>query len=160
MPRLPDRWVQHLESGTSHRLGSCGADGRPEICRALAARAGSDGCIEVLLAADVGRAVIAAVQATQRVAHVAAHLDTNVALQTKGSDAQVLPASPEHLELLARCRDRFAEVALRHGVSRDQIMNVWYDVDLALLRCLRFTPFEATDQTPGRDRAGAVELLT
>ena len=49
-------------------------------------------------------------------------------------------------------------VNLRHGVSRDQIMNVWYDVDLALLRCLRFTPFEATDQTPGRDSAGADQV--
>lgn len=159
MPHLPDRWAQHLESGTSHRLGACGADGRPEICRALAARACSDGRIEVLVAADVGRAVIAAAQATQRVAHVAAHLGTNVALQTKGCDVQVLPAGLEHLELLVRCRDRFADVMLRHGVSRDQIFNVWYDVDLALLRCLRFTPLEATDQTPGRDSGGAVELL-
>lgn len=159
MPHLPARWADHLESGVSHRLGACGADGRPEICRALAARSCADGGIEVLLAADVGREVIAAVQATQRVAHVSAHLGTSVALQTKGCDAQVLPAQPEHLELLTRSRDRLAAVVERHGVTRGQIHGVWFDVALPLLRCVRFTPIGAWDQTPGRGNTGAVELL-
>jgi hypothetical protein len=149
MPHLPPRWAQHLESGVSHRLGACGAAGRPEICRALAARACGDGRIEVLVAADVGRAVIAAVQANRRLAHVSTQPLTNVALQTKGEDAEVLPAGPDHLALLARCRDGLAAVLTRHGVTREQILNVWYDVDLPRLRCLRYTPIEASDQTPG-----------
>lgn len=157
MSRLPARWAQHLESGAAHRLGACDAGGRPETCRALAARACGDGAIEVLVAADVGRAVIAAVQATGRIAHVAAHLATHVALQTKGRDAQVLPAQPAHLDLLAQARDRLAEVVLRHGITHGQVHGVWYGVELAQLRCLRFTPFEATDQTPGSS-TGPIEL--
>jgi hypothetical protein len=159
MPRLPPRWANHLESGASNRLGACGPDGRPAICRGLAARSCADGRIEVLLAADVGRLVIAAVQATQRVAHVSAHPGSNLVLHTKGRDAQVLPAQPEHMALLERCRDRFVAVLEPYGFTRDQLMSVWYDVDLPLLRCVRFTPFGAWDQTPGIGAGAAIELV-
>jgi hypothetical protein len=159
MPRLSPTWAEHLESGASNRLGACGADGRPAICRGLAARAFGDGRIEVLLAADVGRSVIAAVQATLRVAHVSAHPGTNRVLHTKGRDAQVLPAQPEHMELLVRCRERFVATLEPYGFTREQLMRVWYDVDLPLLRCVRFTPFGAWDQTPGIGAGAAIELI-
>ena len=159
MPHLPPRWAAHLESGASNRLGACGPDGRPEICRALAARSCADGCIEVLVAADVGARIVAAVQATQRIAHVSAHPGTNIVLHTKGRDAQVLPAQPEHMALLERCRDRFIATLEPYGFTREQVMSIWYDVDQPLLRCVRFTPFGAWDQTPGIGAGGVIEML-
>lgn len=77
MPQLPPEWAAHLESGTSHRVGSCHADGRPEICRALAARALPDGQVELVLHRDTGAELLAAVGTSQRVAYVASQPDTN-----------------------------------------------------------------------------------
>lgn len=159
MPHLPAIWAQHLESGCSNRLGACGPEGRPEICRALAACERPDGRIEVLLAADVGAAVIAAVQATQRVAHVSAHPGTNRVLHMKGRDAEVVPAEPQQMALLVRCRQRFAEALRPYGYTDLHLQRIWYDVDVGQLRCLRFTPFGAWDQTPGIGAGGAIELL-
>jgi len=158
MPHLPPAWAQHLESGVSNRIGACDPDGRPEICRALAAREAADGRIEVLLAADVGQALIAAVQATRRVAHTAAHPGTNKVLHMKGRDAEVAPAEPAHLAWVESSRQRFGAALEPYGYDAAALRRVWYDVDLADLRCVRFTPFGAWDQTPGIGAGAAIEL--
>lgn len=159
MPRLPQKWAEHLESGASNRLGSCGADGWPEITRALAARACADGRVEVLVSAATGACVLAAIQATRQVAHVAAQPATNLVLHTKGRDAQVLPATAEHMALLTRCRDRFGAILEPYGFTVEDLMKVWYNVDLADLRCVRFTPYGAWDQTPGLGARAPIDLL-
>ena len=159
MPHLPPSWAEHLDTGVSNRLAACDVTGRPEICRALASRQRADGRIDVLLAADVGQHVIAAVQATQRVAHVTAHPGTSRTLHLKGRDAEVVPAEPDHMELLVRCRQRFGAALEPYGYDDEALRRVVYDVDLALLRCVRFTPFGAWDATPGIGAGAAIELL-
>jgi hypothetical protein len=159
MPHLPAAWAQHLDSGVSNRIGACGPDGEPEVCRALASRPLADGRIEVLLGAEVGQAIIAAVMATRRVAHVAAHPGTNLVLHMKGRDAEVVPAEPEHMVLLERNRLRFGKTLEPYGYNAESLRAVWYDVDLPGLRCVRFTPFGAWDQTPGIGAGAAIELL-
>jgi hypothetical protein len=159
MPHLPPEWAAHLQSGVSNRIGACASDGWPEICRALATRALPSGGIEVLLAADVGQAILQAVQATRWVALVGAHPGTNKVLHVKGRGAQVLPAQPEHMALLLHCRREFGRALEPYGYDEESLKKVWYDVELAQLRCIRFTPFGAWDQTPGIGAGAAIELL-
>lgn len=159
MPRLPPAWAQHLESGCSNRIGACDADGWPEICRALAAREIASGQVEVLIVADVAHAILDAVQANGRVAHVSANPGTNKVLHLKGRDAQVLHGTVSHMELLLRSRQRFGEVLEPYGYDEAALTKVWYDVDLPRLRCVRFTPVGAWDQTPGIGAGAPIELL-
>jgi hypothetical protein len=68
MSRLPREWIEHLQQGVSHRLGSSHADGRPAISRALASQVLPDGRLEVLFAIAMGQDLLDAVRATGRVA--------------------------------------------------------------------------------------------
>lgn len=159
MPHLPPSWAQHLESGCSNRLGACDTEGRPEICRALGAQARADGRIDVLVAADVGHRLIAALQATRRVSHVSGNPATNRVLHLKGADAEVLPADADHMALLRRCQQRFGRALEPYGFDEAALGKVWYDVDQPGLRCVRFTPLGAWNQTPGVGAGTEIELL-
>lgn len=159
MPKLPPEWALHLESGTSHRVGSCHADGRPEICRALAARALPDGRIELLVNRQTGRELLAAVRATGRVAYVASQPDTNRTLHLKGTDAQLVPAGAEHEAVLVRSRDRFVARVERFGFRPETIIGFWFDIGVEALEGLRFTPSGAWDQSPGPGAGQPIELL-
>lgn len=159
MAKLPPDWAAHLESGVSHRIGSSHPDGRPEICRGLAAQALPDGRIEVLLPLSIGDQICAAVTGSGRIAYVAAQPGSHRTLHLKGNDAARVPVRPEHLPLFERCRDRFITQVEPFGFTRDTIMAFWYDIGLEQLGCLRFTPSGAWDQTPGIGAGAAVELL-
>jgi hypothetical protein len=159
LARLPPEWAAHLESGVSHRLGGRHEDGRPEICRALAAQALPDGRIELLLNAGLGRELLAAVNSSRRIAYVASQPDTNRTLHVKGIDAEPAPVVPAHGELLARCRDRFMTRVEPFGFTRETIHGFWFDLGLEQLAALRFTPFGAWDQSPGPGAGQVIELL-
>lgn len=159
MPQLPPEWAAHLESGASHRVGSCHLDGRPEICRALASRALTDGRIEIVLNLDAGRELLAAVGASGRMAYVASQPDTNRTLHVKGTLAHTVPATPEHLDVLARSRDRFVARVEPFGFRPETIIGFWFEVSLEQLGVVRFTPAGAWDQSPGPGAGQVVELL-
>lgn len=159
MPRLPPDWAAHLESGVSHRLGSSHADGQPEICRALAAQVLVDGRVEVLLAADVGESLLAAAQASGRIAYVAAQPGSHRTLHVKGVDAEVFAATTAHAPLFERCRERFIAQVAPYGFKREAIMAIWYDLDVQRLAGVRFTPSGAWDQTPGPGAGATIEML-
>ena len=159
VPRLPPDWAAHVESGVSHRLGSSHADGRPAICRGLAAQARADGRIEVLLHPEVGSDVLAAVAGTRRIAYVASQPGTNRTLHLKGLDAEAVPVTLAHAELFARCRDRFIARVEYFGFSRETINGSWFDVGLDQLAGLCFTPCGAWDQSPGPGAGQAIDLL-
>jgi hypothetical protein len=159
LPQLPPDWAAHLESGVSHRLGGSHADGQPEICRALAAQALPDGRIEVLLVADTGDRLLAAAQASGRIAYVAAQPGSLRTLHVKGLDAEVFAATLGHAELFERCRERFIAQVEPFGFARETIMSIWYDLDVHSLAGVRFTPVAAWDQTPGPGAGSPVELL-
>jgi hypothetical protein len=159
LPHLPPDWAAHLQSGVSHRLGSSHADGQPEICRGLAARALPDGRVEVLLLPRTGDRLLAAAQATGRIAYVAAQPGSHRTLHLKGQDAEVFAATPAHAPLFERCRDAFITQVQPFGFTREFIMSVWYDLDVQHLAGVRFTPIAAWDQTPGPGAGMPVELL-
>jgi hypothetical protein len=159
LPQLPPDWAAHLESGVSHRLGGSHADGQPEICRGLAAQALADGRVEVLLAADTADRLLAAVQASGRVAYVAAQPGSHRTLHVKGLDAEVFTPTAGHAPLFERCRERFIAQVEPYGFSREAIMAIWYDLGVQRLAGIRFTPCGAWDQTPGPGAGHPVELL-
>lgn len=159
MPHLPPDWAEHLESGVSNRLGGTHADGRPEICRGLAAHALADGRIEVLLNAESGCELLSAVRSTGRVSYVASQPDTNRTLHLKGSDAEVIAVRDAHAALLARCRDRFVERVRPFGFSRETIVGFWFELGLEQIAVVRFTPSGAWDQSPGPGAGQSVVLL-
>lgn len=159
MPRLPQEWADHLQSGVSNRLGSSHADGRPEIVRALAAWQRPDGRVEVLLNPHTGSELLAALRSTGLVSYVASQPDTNRTLHVKGRDAEVFAAGTEHEALFARCRDGFMARVEPFGFPREVINGFWFDLDVNTLAAVRFTPCGAWDQTPGPGAGQAVELL-
>jgi hypothetical protein len=159
MPQLPPEWAAHLESGASHRVGSCHADGRPEICRALASQALLDGRIELLLNREAGRELMAAIGASARVAYVASQPDTNRTLHMKGTQAHTFPVTPAHMALLARSRDCFMTRVEPFGFKRETIFGFWFDLGLEQLIGIRFTLTGAWDQSPGPGAGQVVELL-
>lgn len=159
MPQLPPEWAAHLESGTSHRVGGCHADGRPEICRALASRALPDGRIELVLNRKAASELLAAVGATGRIAYVSSQPDSNRTLHVKGSDAQTIPVTAAHMDILVRSRDRFVKRVEPFGFRPETIIAFWFEVPIEQLVGIRFTPSGAWDQSPGPGAGQVVELL-
>jgi hypothetical protein len=159
MPRLSSPWALHLEDGVSYRLGSSTVDGQPEISRAVAAQSLPDGRIEVLFNPHIGAALKMAVQATRRVAFVAAQPGSNRTLHLKGTDAALFEPGLEHQPLVERCRDRFVARVEPLGFRRQVLLDMMFDLTALQLVGLRFTPSAAWDQTPGIGAGTAVELL-
>lgn len=159
VPRLPDEWADLLTAGASFRLGSCTRDGRPELCRGLAAQSCADGAIEVLVPTEAGAEVLTAMRETGRIALVAGVPQSHRALHLKGHDAREVPVRPEHGPLFERCRDGFFRQVEPFGFTRDQLMAVWFDIPMDQLSCIRFTPGGAWDQSPGPGAGAAVEML-
>lgn len=158
MPLLPPHWIAHFGHGTSCRLGGCTRGGRPEISRALGAHVLADGRIEVLLDVTVGERVLAAVRDTQQVALVTSVPLTHRTLHVKGRDAEIGAAGPEHLPVLHACREAFLAQITPLGFTRDQLMALWYGVELEDLAAVRFTLSGAWDQTPGPGAGQPIEL--
>jgi hypothetical protein len=159
MPLLPPHWIAHLGHGCASRLGACARDGRPEICRALASQVLADGRVEVLVARDVGAPVLQAIRQTGQVAYVATVPLTHRTLHVKGRDGEVADAGAGHLSLLQACREAFLAQIAPLGFTRDQLMALWYGVELEELACVRFTVSGAWDQTPGPGAGQPVELV-
>lgn len=159
MPRLPAEWADLLISGASYRLGSCTRDGRPELCRGLAAQMRGDGCIEVLVPTEAGAPVLEAMRESGHIALVAGMPQSHRALHLKGHDAHEVPLRPEHGPLFERCRDGFFLQVEPFGFTRDQLMAVWFDIPLDQLSCICFTPSGAWDQSPGPGAGAPVEML-
>lgn len=159
MPRLPAEWADLLTTGASYRLGSCTRDGRPELCRGLAAQMLADGRIEVLVPTEAGAEVLAAMRETGHIAFVSGVPQSHQALHLKGRDAHEVPLRPEHGPLFARCRDAFFLQVEPFGFTREQLMAVWFDIPLDELSCIRFTPIGAWDQSPGPGAGAPVEML-
>jgi hypothetical protein len=68
MARLTDDMLGFLASGVAHQVGGCTADGRPLICRALAAEPLADGRLRVLISGVQGFELLEAIRSNGRVA--------------------------------------------------------------------------------------------
>ena len=159
MARLPAEWVEHLNGGVSHRLGSSHADGRPEIIRGVAARMLEDGRIEVLLCPQFGAQLLQAVAATRHIALVASSPRQQRTLHMKGLDAERFAPDPEWRPDYERCRDRYAEQIVAMGFPLEHVVSRLFATPFEQLVGLRFSPYGAWDQTPGPGAGQVVELL-
>lgn len=113
----------------------------------------------MILNAEVGRELLAAVRDTQRIAYVATQPDTNRTLHVKGLDAELLTVTPEHMALLAGSRDRFIPRVEPFGFSRERIIGFWFELGIERLAGIRFGPCGAWDQSPGPGAGQSIDLL-
>lgn len=159
MPSLPSTWIEHFDQGISYRMGSCTPKGEPVLVRAVGTRALPDGRLEVLVAREPGRVVLAAVAASGQVALSAGRPLTHRTLHVKGHQVEVGAAGPEHQALLEAQRDAFAHAVAMFGVSREDLTELWYALRWQDLACVRFTITGAWDQTPGPGAGGSIALV-
>ena len=158
MATLPPEWIAHIAAGVSHRLGSCGRDGRPGICRALAADVLPDGRMLILVAGGPGADVLQAIRETAQVAAVLGLPTTQRTLHVKGRDASVAAAGPEHEALLVARREAFFEQVEPFGFNRELLMNTWYSVHDGGVMSVTFTVSGAWNQSPGPGAGQPIEL--
>ncbi|CAN5198354.1 hypothetical protein BH11PSE10_BH11PSE10_16120 [soil metagenome] len=159
MPTLPREWTDHLAAGVSLRVGSCSRDGRPGICRALAADWLPDGRLSVFVSGDAGSEVLEAIADTGQVAVVLALPMSSRTLHVKGRDAVVALAGPEHRPLLDTRFNAFAAQLVHFGFDKEALAKYWYTVREDDLHAISFTIHGAWNQTPGPGAGQVVELL-
>lgn len=156
MALTPDMLV-FLASGVSHQVGGCTNEGRPSLCRGLAARMEPDGRLLVILSAESGFEVLDAVRQNGRIAVNFTLPETYKSISLLGRDAEVTAAGAGFGDLIRDRYEKFTRQLVAHGIPASYT-EAWYlrpDDDLV---AIRFTPFSARNQTPGPDAGAALAL--
>lgn len=149
MARLTDDMLGFLASGVAHQVGGCTADGRPLICRALAAEALDDGRLRVLISGVQGFELLDAIRINGRVAVCLVAPGDYRAVHLKGRDAQVNAADgPRERALVAERLRAFAAQLTPFGFPPGYAQAL-YAVPEGALATITFTPEGAWSQTPG-----------
>ena len=154
---LTQDMIDLLGAGVAHQVGACTPDGRPSLCRGLAARIEEDGRLVVILSGESGFEVIAAVRETARIAVNFTLPETYRSMSLLGRDAVVSNAGSGFRELVEDRYRKFKAQLEAHGIPASYT-DSWYlrpDDDLV---AIRFTPFSARNQTPGPDAGSALAL--
>jgi hypothetical protein len=133
---LTDDMIQFLSAGVAHQVGGCTNDGRPVVCRGLAAQHEA-GRLLVILAAEPGFEVLDAIKQ-----------NGNIALN--GSGAAWRPLVDERHEA-------FRHQLTPYGFPPDYT-HAWYGAPDEQLVAIRFTPLTARNQTPGPSAGNPVPL--
>lgn len=149
--------IDFLEQGVSHQVGACSLDGRPTLCRALAARVEPDGRLAVVLSGESGFEVLDAVRETRRVALNLTLPETYRSVSLLGRDAEIAPGGAEFRELVIDRYHKFRQQLEGHGIP-PSYTEAWYLRPDDDLMTIRFTPFSARNQTPGPDAGAAMAL--
>jgi hypothetical protein len=158
MARLTDDMLDFLASGVAHQVGGCTADGRPLICRALAAEALTDGRLRVLISGVQGFELLEAIRINGRVALCLVAPGDYRAMHLKGRDAQVSAADgPRERALVAERLRRFAAQLAPFGFPPGYAQAL-YTVPEGALAAITFTPEGAWSQTPGPGAGHALAL--
>lgn len=154
---LTQDMIDFLAQGVSHQVGGCTDDGRPSICRGLAAQIEPDGRLLVILPASSGFEVLDAVRQTRRVAVNFTLPENYKSISLLGRDAEVLRVGAEYRALVEDRHHKFRDQLTAHGIPPSYTASYYEppDDDLA---AIRFTPFSARNQTPGPDAGAALEL--
>ncbi|HVL57686.1 MAG TPA: hypothetical protein VM491_14390 [Burkholderiaceae bacterium] len=115
--------------------------------------------MSVLLSAQSGFELLAAIRDTARLSVVIARPSTHRTVQIKGNGAGVVvPAEPRYRELLRKRRDAFLREVAGYGFT-ERFVDAWYAVRPEQLACVTFAPYGAWDQTPGPGAGRPIELL-
>jgi len=149
--------IDLLGAGVAHQVGGCTKDGRPSLCRGLAAELESDGRLVVILSAETGFEVINAVRDTGRIALNLTLPENYKSISLLGRDAVVSHGGATFHDLVQDRYQKFRAQLDVHGIP-PSYTEAWYlrpDEDLV---AIRFTPFSARNQTPGPDAGSALAL--
>lgn len=150
--------LQFLASGVAHQVGGCTADGRPLICRAVAAEALDDGRLRVLISGVQGAELLDAIRLNGRVALCLVGPGDYRAIHLKGRDAQVSTAEgPRERTLVAERLHEFAAQLAPFGFPPGYAQAL-YAVPEGALTGITFTPDGAWSQTPGPGAGHALAL--
>ncbi len=151
--------IDLLGAGVSHQVGGCTKDGRPSICRGLAAQLEPDGRLVVILSAESGFEVIGAVRDTGRIALNLTLPENYKSISLLGRDAVVSHGGAAYRELVLDRYRKFQAQLDVHGIP-PAYTEAWYVRPDDDLMAIRFTPFSARNQTPGPDAGSALALKT
>lgn len=154
---LTQDMIDFLASGVSHQVGGCTNEGRPSLCRGLAARLEDDGRLVVILSGESGFEVIAAVRENGRVAVNFTLPESYKSISLLGRDAEVAPAGSGFRELIHDRYVKFTHQLEAHGIPPSYTESWYFRPDEDLV-AIRFTPFLARNQTPGPDAGAALPL--
>lgn len=152
-PRLPPQLLALMTAGVSVIVGSRDQQLRPSVMRAVGSRVAPDGSeVTVFLARRQSARLLQDIAATGHIAVVFSHPESHRTVQLKATRAEIGPAAPADLPLLAaylQAMEReIAQVGFPPAFTR--AMLSFQPDDLA---AVRFVPEQAFDQTPG-PRAG------
>ncbi len=145
--------LSFVQSGVSILVAAADGEGRPAIARAVGCRAVErSGRLLVVLRADEGAELLAALAAGSRIAVMFSRPQTNRSLQVKGDQVQVAPLGPRDRDLPRRYLAAMdAELRpLGHG---GRFLEAVLAVEESALLAVSFQPCLSFDQTPG-PRAG------
>jgi hypothetical protein len=146
------------QDGMSVMAGSCGADLRPSVVRALGCQVAPDrGEVRIFVSQAAAAPLLAHVRETGRLAAVFSRPTTHRTLQLKGKDARLASVSAEQLAIAARCRDGLVAELDRIGFQPTLIRTLLACADEDIV-AIRFTPLEAYSQTPGPDAGRALQV--
>jgi hypothetical protein len=154
---LTQDMIDFLAQGVSHQVGGCSDEGRPSVCRGLAAQVEPDGRLLVVLPATSGFEVLDAVRQNGRVAVNFTLPETYKSISLLGRDAEVMRVGREYRELIQDRYVKFRDQLEAHGIP-PSYTAAYYETPDDDLVAIRFTPFSARNQTPGPDAGGALEL--
>ena len=137
-------------------VGSCDAQQRPHLMRALGCRLSPDRReLTVFLAEVAGREVLADLRENRRIAVVFSEPSTDRTLQLKGEDARVEPAAAGDHALVQHYIECFADEIAMLGFERELVKTLFAHRPDELV-AVRFTPGEAYEQTPGPNAGAAL----
>src|SRR5690349_10265764 len=122
---LTQDMVDFLASGVSHQVGGCTNDGRPSLCRGLAAQIEADGRLVVILSGESGYEVLDAVRQNGRVAVNFTLPETYKSISLLGRDAVVNLGGGAYRELVRDRCEKFTRQLVAHGIPRTYT-EAWY----------------------------------
>ena len=154
---LTDDMIQLLSAGVAHQVGACTNDGRPVVCRGLAAQHEA-GRLLVIISSESGFEVLDAVRQNGRIAVNITLPENYRSLSFIGDDAVVRGSGAAWRPLVTERHRAFSEQLLRFGIP-PEYTNAWYSADDEHLVAIRFTPLQARNQTPGPGAGDPVQLI-
>lgn len=154
---LTQDMIDLLAAGVAHQVGGCTNAGRPSVCRGLAAEVEPDGRLVVILSAQSGFEVLAAIRENGRIALNMTLPENYRSMSLLGRDAIVGHGGGAYRALVNLRLASFSEQLLRHGIP-PEYTQAWYFAADEDLMAIRFTPTSARNQTPGPDAGSALEL--
>jgi len=148
-----------VDKGVSTIVGSCDANLRPSIMRALGSSITPDGkSVTVYLSSKQSSQLLLDVTATGRIAVVFSEPSSHRTLQVKASQARIRSAQASDEALLQRYLAAMEAELARIGFDA-RFTRAMFALNLDEVVAISFEPEEAYDQTPGPKAGTALSAV-